>query len=718
MRILILNFLLLFSLSSMAFQTTSDTLFLQPYSEKYLPDASLSNAMLKKVVVDHNDVAYVLTDRGVGRVFDGKIVKDMRYRPLQDRIPVDIEIQEGTGFLYYLFDDVLLSNENAGEIYYKLPKTYFNLFSVSGDGSILFSGPGRMSLLKNEQWRTIQLPDEEINKIFVYNNRFYALSNSAVYKLINDKLEILHTGKNLHDLTFYNNEIVIGTTEGYYGINNKDGKVTFGLKTKIPIQNVRFLSIPHGRIWAATSNGAFMERENSGYDYYASKRWLLEDSITGMTPGNHNDIYFLSATGISRVSNKQYSYKKKTDYFQNKIRQRHMRYGLLAQVRLGMPGDLASAEMVDTDNDGLWSSFYLGSQVFRYAVTGEEIARKYAWETFGAYEQLVSINPLKGFPARTFERTGFKVSDPNAWRIGKDSTWEWKGTTSSDEFVGYIFVAALMDQFVAKTKEEKYRVSHFIDTILTHIIDNDYNFVDADGKPTRWGRWNPAYVNSYAKTISDRKLGAVDIIAGLQLGYALTGKKIYKDEALRLMKEHGYLDNILISPYNIKATPGYIYDGADMGMGPWNHSDDEMEFLSFWVLHHYAFDKELQQKYDKAIKEYWEIEKPERHPVWNLITLGTEGSFDKASTLWYLREFPVDLVRWDIKNSNRKDLDFLAPNFRQQFTKELLSPRERPVHRFNVNEFILDGGRGGREELTGAEYLLPYWMARYYKVIP
>ena len=54
-----------------------------------------------------------------------------------------------------------------------------------------------------------------------------------------------------------------------------------------------------------------------------------------------------------------------------------------------------------------------------------------------------------------------------------------------------------MSQFVAETPVEKKRVADFIDQILTHIIDNNYYFVDADGKPTRWGRWNPEYINWY-----------------------------------------------------------------------------------------------------------------------------------------------------------------------------------------------------------------------------
>jgi hypothetical protein len=37
--------------------------------------------------------------------------------------------------------------------------------------------------------------------------------------------------------------------------------------------------------------------------------------------------------------------------------------------------------------------------------------------------------------------------------------------------------------------------------------------------------------------------------------------------------------------------------------------------------------------------------------------------------------------------------------------------------RWNGNPFILDGGVDGRGELAGDEFLLPYWMARYLKII-
>jgi hypothetical protein len=61
------------------------------------------------------------------------------------------------------------------------------------------------------------------------------------------------------------------------------------------------------------------------------------------------------------------------------------------------PGDVASARMQDTDNYGLWSSIYIGIQAFRYAVTKEKKVKRFAWETFYAFERLIFVNPLKVF---------------------------------------------------------------------------------------------------------------------------------------------------------------------------------------------------------------------------------------------------------------------------------------------------------------------------------
>lgn len=695
----------------------TDTSFKQPVSIKYILPGFLKGAILKKVVADYNDNVYVLTSKGVYRADEKSLVKDLRYTPLAQKIPLDIAIQEGNGHLFYLYEDKWLTNAYAGVPYKILPKGKYNQLAVSEDGTILLTGDEEAAICKNDTLINIPLPDDKVIGMAINNNIFYALTAVAVYKLSGDYFTLLHKGKGLQTMTFKGKEIILGTAQGYYGIRKSTGDTAFSLQTKLPVENINCLQVIDDKIWAGSAMGAFMKDASGIYRYYASKRWLNEDKVIDITADSKGNAYLLTPTGLNKIEFVSQTLLDKATYFQNIIRQRHIRYGFISNVTLQSPGDLSTAQMTDTDNDGLWSAFYLGSQAFRYSVTKDKNAKRYAWEAFEAFERILSVNPLKGFPARTFERKGYKNSDPQVWHDSPDPEWEWKGTTSSDEFVGYIFIASVLNELVAETPDERKRVANFIDKILTHIIENNYYFVDADGKPTLWGRWNPDYINSFPESVEDRKLGSAHIIAGLQLGYALTGKEKYKKEAYKLIYQYGYVKNMLVSYNKIKETPGTIRMGIDLGSGGWNHSDDEMAFLTYWPLYRYAFTPELQKQYKQVITDHWQIEKPERNALWNLITLATAGTWDEPSVFWHLKEFPMDLVRWNIKNSHRKDIVMLPPNFRKQTTEVLLPAGEMPMHRHNANAFDLDDGENGMTELAGDEYLLPYWMARYLKVI-
>src|SRR5690625_7526039 len=97
-----------------------------------------------------------------------------------------------------------------------------------------------------------------------------------------------------------------------------------------------------------------------------------------------------------------------------------------------------------------------------------------------SFERLLSVNQLDGFPSRTYEQTGFKVTDLERWRDSPEEQWEWKGHTSSDEFVAYIWLAGILDRHADLNESEQERVAAFIDDIMMHIISNDYYFVAID----------------------------------------------------------------------------------------------------------------------------------------------------------------------------------------------------------------------------------------------
>ena len=65
----------------------ADQPFKQAISVKYNLQETLKGSQLKKIVVDYNDIIYVLSDKGVLRVNDRELIKDLRYTPLAQKIP-------------------------------------------------------------------------------------------------------------------------------------------------------------------------------------------------------------------------------------------------------------------------------------------------------------------------------------------------------------------------------------------------------------------------------------------------------------------------------------------------------------------------------------------------------------------------------------------------------------------------------------------------------
>lgn len=482
-----------------------------------------------------------------------------------------------------------------------------------------------------------------------------------------------------------------------------------------------------GGVWWGSTRGAYFERRSSGaryatpvapgiepprFRYYAGRRWLRDDQVVDLATDRDGHLWVLTRTGLNKIEFRRMTLAAKADWFHRKIRSRNMRYGFTAERRLRVPGDLATSELIDTDNDGGWTSYYLGSLAARYAVTGEEEIRRMAWESFGALERLQRIHTNAGFPARTFERRGFKFSDVDRWRDAPDPGWEWKGHTSSDEMTAQCFAHAIMWELVATNEGERARVAANWLPVVDHILRHDLYLVDVDGQPTLWGRWHPDYVNWYPPSIVDRRLNSAEITAALQLAWRFSGRDAYRAKAQELFDRHGYLTNILSPMKRIGPTAGFIFRGDDMG-NEWNHSDDELAFFTYWPLVRFAFTGALRAQFRAAVTDHWTFEQPERYPIWNFIHAACGGrEFDPAGAIWTLRGAPLDTVAWRMVNSHRRDITRREPNFMRRELRELLPPGERLIARINTQPFILDHGND-QTDFPGDEFLLGYWLGRY-----
>src|SRR5690606_20883720 len=114
---------------------------------------------------------------------------------------------------------------------------------------------------------------------------------------------------------------------------------------------------------------------------------------------------------MGQIFFREMTLREKAEFFQKQVRNRHIRHGFNATLEYMTDGDLSTGSMEDSDNDGLWTTMYMGAEVFRYAVTKSEDALQNLTESMEAMERLYTINGVKGFPSRSFERRGYKYHD-------------------------------------------------------------------------------------------------------------------------------------------------------------------------------------------------------------------------------------------------------------------------------------------------------------------
>lgn len=707
-----------------------DKPFLQEYSIKYY--AKPDGQKLLKVGADRNGDIKILTTAGLCKPYDGQfqypgtLEKDRSYRPMEAKKLTDMVVYRNQ--FVYLDNQAVLSNSWAGKLFDLHEMADATLMEAGKEFSFLVSNGKQLKLVQDKKavWTGNFAGSKLISMRYdASRNLFWLLGNSELcsFNPISKELKSLFQSENLtcFDLTADKKTIFIGTSNGYLKFNPVTAKQEGAVILRLPATNITALEEVNGSMWFGSTEGAFQLKEDGKYNFYNGERWLPSNTVVDFAQGPENSVLILTDKGLTEMAYKLWTLAQKAEFYDKQVRLRHIRNGFNSSYDEMEKGNLASGRLRDSDNDGLWTSMYLAGEVFRYAVTQSEDALQNCRESLDAMERLYTINGMQGFPSRSFERSGWMkhLSDPDRWKNAADPEWDWKATTSSDEVIGHIFVLGAMAELIGDPDLTR-RSVHLIDILMQHIVDHDMYLVDFDGKPTLWGKWNPEYVNGMPKNVGDRKINSSNVISMLQTAYRFTHKEIFKQKAFELMNKYGYFENLMQKMDNIgKAAPD-ADEHSKMLSGDWNHSDDEMYFVGYWGLYRYAFNDTLRTSFKASILDHWQIERPEKEAAWNIFTALTgTNNFDLNEAAWWLREYPMDMIEWVIINSNRKDIDKLEPNFRNQTIKEVLSPKERPIHRHNGNMFSLDRsrGNGNSESSAGDIWLLPYWLGRYLGVI-
>ena len=109
--------------------------------------------------------------------------------------------------------------------------------------------------------------------------------------------------------------IVLGTTNGIQLLDRKTFTLN-KLDQKLPWTEITSVNNIRGNLWFGSTKGAFKLREDGKYDYYASKRWLVDDHVADIAEGPDGSVLVLTQKGMSKIDFEPMTLAQKPEYFQ------------------------------------------------------------------------------------------------------------------------------------------------------------------------------------------------------------------------------------------------------------------------------------------------------------------------------------------------------------------------------------------------------------------
>lgn len=524
----------------------------------------------------------------------------------------------------------------------------------------------------------------------------------------------------------------------------------------LPYNDFTCIAAGPNSIWFGTTNGAIQFRDGQ-WSFRQGRRWLLDNHVRDIAVDGVGDAWIATSGGISCIKSTPMTLARKAARFEEDIEQYHRRtkFGYVNPATLAVSGDKSTAKARFSDNDGFNTGLYLGGMSFAWAVTGEEKYQKYAHDAFRALSFLSEVTQggpyggPEGLIARnvvpTTEPDPGEIYDENydvrrnerdkLWKIMErrvpvDATgkWYWKTDASSDELDGHFFGAAIYFDRVCESEEEKDAVRAVVRPIIDHLIKYEYNLVDYDGKPTRWGRFSPDDMNRDPAWHAERGLNCYSILTYLSIAQHILGDAKYREEYLKLAYDHGYGMNGMSQPKDVSGP-------HDPGHQP----DDNMAFMNYYHLIRYETDPKLLSMYQFALREHWQYEKLDRNSFSNFVygacARGKERTDQWRTTdlsppmecyedaIDTLKRYPLDLIEWPMSNAHRIDMvpvgghgDGPTP-YGNDSEGYVFPIDERQEIYWDWNYWRLAYGGDGTTLRPPHHYLLAYYMGRYHEFI-
>ncbi|MBI1320290.1 MAG: hypothetical protein GC168_15290 [Candidatus Hydrogenedens sp.] len=550
-----------------------------------------------------------------------------------------------------------------------------------------------------------------------YLDTLYVLSPSGQLALIEDRLFNEYSidwgafpSDVIHDLVPYGSGLYFPTGKGLSVLRGM-ALTTWTGAEGLPSEATTCVAPGFdGDLWIGTTTGAIRRTREGEWQYFGAHHWLPGDGVRAIATAGQT-VYVGTDAGLGVLRYEPYTLRKKADHFEQQLAMRgHLRMGFIH--KLWWSDEYKQWIREISDNDGGNTAQYLSAMSYKYAATGDRAARDAAVDAFTAMVWLEKIAPSRGFFARAVwndegdlgqRSTGGSGGLPAKWYQTDDGEWWWKGDTSSDEVNAHYGAVSLFYELAAKG-DEKTRAMQHLARITDHIVENGWILRDMDGGPTRWGRWNPEYLQR-PYGFESRGLNGMEAQCYVWTAYGMTGDAKYKD-ALSQLLEWNYHRSTVREKYTFPPESVVTWD-------------DELAFRAFQPLLRYTDDPDLRAIYLRALARHWEALRMQKIPFFNYLygaMTGNDCETEQAAK--HLRDWNLDTVNYDYRNMHRDDLRYPEPGYTPYASGTRgLSPRETTAMWGSRTALEYNGGGGGGSITPAIGWLEDYWMGRYYGFI-
>lgn len=367
------------------------------------------------------------------------------------------------------------------------------------------------------------------------------------------------------------------------------------------------------------------------------------------------------------------------------------------------------------------------AMAFRHAVEPSPEALAVITEQVEGWRFFQDLTGVPGLIGRSYMRLDDPVEDsafvewesdelPPKWIRGEGEFdgWIWRADTSRDQMSGAVLgVAAAYD--LVGDEHVKAEAREFLVQVADHIWGHDLQIVDPDGEPTTHGDVSGERLehwplpNGQAATCS---------LAWLLIAHHVSGEARFKEAFDELMFERNYL--------SIMRDFQWVYAGYNTR---WFNTYISWE--NFYHMMRLVEDVSLREALAEIFRDtLWlntDDDTPNRrgilehNPVktpWYLFTTASHDPVALYQALAQIIGFPEAPLRDSkVVNSTNANIE-KNPEQPEEALYALpswLRPPDMVI--WHRGPYKLDGGQDNGEERTGCDYLLPYWMGRYYGYI-